>query len=185
MMTLDEIRASTINPIVVKEAHEQATKRLGDALDTKKTYEQKAFTLFSGYVTVSLALFGVGGAIFKEQGINHLVMPFWAAGVMFILGAILFVVSLRDKTYGAIASDPSMWLNKGTIDGGDNVLSVMLAYITYYHQERIDISVKNNLIKAYLIRYGIYLGVAAPFVLLAMFLIPSEKFDPLLKALFH
>src|SRR6266436_284373 len=185
MMTLQEIRESTINPEVAKEAYDQAQKRLGDTLDTKKTYEQKAFTLFNGYMTASLALLGVGGAIFKEQGFNHLVLPFWVAGMMFVSGAIFFVLSLIDKNYGAIASEPSMWLNKGTIDGDQNVLPLMLAYITYHHQERINISAANNLKKALLIRVGIILGIIAPIVLFAIFLIPVDSLDPALKALFH
>jgi hypothetical protein len=185
MMTLEEIRAATINPAVAKEAYDQAAKRLGDALDTRKTYEQKAYTLFNGYMTASLALLGVGGAIFKEQGVNHLVLPFWVAGMMFVLGAILFVLSLSDRDYGAIASEPSMWLNKGTIDGGEDVLPLMLAYITYYHQERINVSMANNLRKARLIRSGIILAIIAPFVLFAIFMIPADRLDTALKTLFH
>ena len=122
MMTLQEIQVSTVNASVAREAFDQASKRLADTLDTKKNYEQKAFTLFSGYLTVSLALFGVGGAIFKEQGLNLLVVPFWVSGALFVIGTIFFVSALVDKEYGAIASEPSMWLNRGTIDGDDAVL---------------------------------------------------------------
>jgi len=65
MMTLEEIRASRINPLVVKEAHDQASKRLADVLDTKKTFEQKAFILFNAYIALALALFGVGGMLLR------------------------------------------------------------------------------------------------------------------------
>src|SRR5882724_2742717 len=165
MMTLEEIRQSKLNAVVVREAHDQAAKRLGDILDTKKMYEQKAFTLFNGYLTLSLALFGIGGAIYKDQGLTHLVVPFWVAGALFVAGAICFVSALIDVKYGALASSPDIWLNKGTIDSDDSMLSLMLAYITYYHQERIDVSTASNEKKAHQIRRGIFLGVIAPFVL--------------------
>jgi hypothetical protein len=182
MMTLEEISASNINTTVAREAYDQASKRLGDALDTKKAHEQKAFTLFNGYVTVSLALFGVGGAILKEHGPANLILPFWATGALFLIGAIFFVVALIDKAYGALASDPSMWLNRGTIDGDDSALGLMLAYITYHHQSRIDVSNASNRAKALRIRAGIIVGICAPLVLLLFFLIPLDQVS---KALFH
>ncbi len=36
-----------------------AEKRLNDELDTKKQFEQKSFVLLSGYITASIALFGL------------------------------------------------------------------------------------------------------------------------------
>jgi hypothetical protein len=68
MMTLEEIERSNVNKEVAREAYEQATKRLVDTLETKKSYEQKAFTLFNAYLTITLALFGVGGALYKDDG---------------------------------------------------------------------------------------------------------------------
>ncbi len=173
MMTLEEIRTAKINPVIAREAYEQASKRLEDTLDTKKAYEQKAFTLFSGYVTVSLALFGVGGAIFKDQGLTQLVTPFWISGLLYITGAICFVTALVDTQYGALASHPNMWLNKGILDGDDSILPLMMSYITFYHQERIDTSVASNERKAIRIRIGIGLGVAGPILLFLWFTLPS------------
>jgi hypothetical protein len=149
MMTLEEIRSSQINPNVAREAYNQADKRLTDVLETKKSFEQKAFTLFGVYVTAATALFGVGGAILKDNYWNYLSTPFfWTAG-MFVAGAIFFILALMDKTYGALASDPEMWLNKGTIDGEDGMVSLMLAYITYYHKQRIQKSTEANYSKAF------------------------------------
>ena len=64
MLSLEQLKQSKINPLVAREAYLQAEKRLSDVLDTKKSVEQKASNLFSAYVTVALALFGIGGAIF-------------------------------------------------------------------------------------------------------------------------
>ena len=53
-MTLEEIERSQVNLDIAREAFDQASKRLADMLDTKKAFEQKAFTLFNGYLTLSL-----------------------------------------------------------------------------------------------------------------------------------
>ncbi len=168
MMTLEEIRNSKINPLVSREAYEQASKRLEDALDTKKAFEQKAFILFNAYIALSLALFGFGGAIFRSDTATLHAWPFLVAGSMLLVGAALFVWALLDKGYGSLASDPDMWLNKDTIDGDDSVVPLMLAYITFYHKSRIAQSMKANNRKALFIRCGIFLGLAAPVPLLAL-----------------
>lgn len=84
---------------------------------------------------------------------------------VFVVGAIFFVLALMDKTYGALASDPDMWLKSGTIDGDDSVVPLMLAYITYYHKERISKSTDANNSKAAKIRLGIYCGGCAPLIM--------------------
>jgi hypothetical protein len=170
MMTLDEIRTATINPLAAREAYDQASKRLADILDIKKAYEQKAFTLFNGYVTISLGLIGVGVALFTHPELARLALPFWGAGTLYVIGAICFVLALKDRTYGLLASSPDMWLTNGVIDGDDRAVSLMLAYITFYHFERIEKSTSGNDKKAALIRLGIYVGVISPFVLLGLFL---------------
>jgi hypothetical protein len=155
---------------VAREAYDHASKRLGDTLDTKKSFEQKAFTLFSGYMTASIALFGVSGVLLKETSTHYYVLPFAISGFVLALGAIFFVLALMDKSYGALASDPDMWLNRGTIDGDDSVVPLMLAYITFYHKDRIYKSMIENNSKALKIRIGIYFGISAPFVLFGIFL---------------
>jgi hypothetical protein len=182
MMSLLEIELANINLDVAREAYDQATKRLADALDTKKAYEQKAFSLFSGYLTVSLALIGVGGAVYKDHGPRFEIAELAICGAFFVAGAICFVLALMDDVYGAPASSPDMWLNPGTIDGDATVLPRMLAYVTYYHQERIDTSTAANAKKAVRIRIGILLGVAAPIVLVVVFFLPIERW---LDSLLH
>jgi hypothetical protein len=158
MMTLGQIEKSQVNLEVAREAFDQASKRLADMLDTKKAFEQKAFTLFSGYLTLSIALFGVAATLYKDHGLSSTVISFMLVELTLIAGAVCFVFTPMDERYGAIASDPNMWLNKGTIDGDDTVLPRMLAYITYYHQGRIDVSIESNNAKATHIRRGILLG---------------------------
>ena len=108
MLDLDQLKQATINPAVAKEIHAQAEKRLVDVLDTKKAIEQKASTFFSAYITVSLALFGIGGAIFKEHGLGGRALPFFIAGVVFVVGAFTFMLALKDERYGFLGSPPDI-----------------------------------------------------------------------------
>lgn len=173
MMTLQDLQHADINPLVAREAYDQASRRLEDILDTKKAFEQKAFTLFSGYLTVTIAVVGIGGAVFKDHGVTHLVVSLWLSGLLFGIGALFLMLALLDKGYGTMASDPSMWLTKDTIDGPDSRLPLMLAYVTYYHQERIDRSITANDTKARWIRWAIIMGFVAPFALVASLLIQT------------
>jgi hypothetical protein len=166
MMTLEEIQASSISPLVSREAHDQASKRLADLLDAKKNFEQKAFVLFNAYITLALALFGAGVVVVNTFGTTVPTWPFYAAGILFVGGAAILAFVLLDKDYGVLGSDPDMWLNRGTIDGGDDVVPKMLAYITFHHKERITKSLKANSHKATQIRFGIAVGLAAPALLL-------------------
>ena len=131
MLSLHELKLAQINPLVAREAHLQTEKRLADVLEVKKSVEQKATTLFSTYVTISLALFGIGGAIFKDQGFDEKTWPFFIAGLLFVIGAFVFMLAIRDEEYGFLGSGPDMWLNRGTIDGSDNALDAMLAYLVF------------------------------------------------------
>jgi hypothetical protein len=170
-MTLEEIERSQVNLDIAREAFDQASKRLADMLDTKKAFEQKAFTLF-----------GVAATLYKDHGLSFTVVSFVIVELTLIAGAVCFVFALMDEKYGAVASDPNMWLNKGTIDGDETVLPRMLAYVTYYHQERIDISIESNNAKTTHIRRGILLGVATPIISGLLLLLPVERW---LNALLH
>jgi hypothetical protein len=79
-------------------------------LDTRKHLSKKAFTLFSGYLTLSIALFGVAAAIYRGHGLSFTVVSFVIIVLTLIAGAICFVFALMDEKYGAVASDPNMWL---------------------------------------------------------------------------
>ena len=78
---------------------------------------------------------------------------------------MLFALSLLDDDYGVLASAPDLWLRPGVIDGDEHALPAMLAYLTFYHHERIERSQAGNSRKARLVRFGVWLGAAGPFVL--------------------
>jgi hypothetical protein len=168
MQSIDELRQLNINLEVARTALEQAHRRLSDANETKKAFEQKASTFFSAYVMLSVALFGVGGTVYKDDGFTQLVLAFLVAGIMFVIGALLFADALWDRAYGALGSDPEMWLRPGTIDGDERALALMHLYVTYYHRDRIAQSVQNNNVKATRIRQGIIIGALAPLLLGAL-----------------
>lgn len=166
MLSLSELQTLKINLAVIREAHEQAEKRLADALDTKKSFEQKAFTLFGAYTTISFALIGVAGSMFKDDGLTNMVMAMGASGFALIVGAVLLVSALHERIYGALGSNPDMWLRSNTVDGDESTLAMMLAYITFHHQERIKASIRSNNTMGALIRWAIYTGGASPLVAL-------------------
>jgi hypothetical protein len=169
MLSLEELKQSQINPLVAKEAYLQAEKRLSDVLDEKRTIEQKASNLFSAYVTVALALFGIGGTIFKNQGLNEKTWPFFITGTIFVLGAFVFMLALKDEEYGFLGSPPDMWLNRGTIDGKDTALDAMFAYLAFHHARRIEVSAKSNKRKLFAVRKGMMIGIAATIVFAGCF----------------
>jgi hypothetical protein len=172
MLSLQELRSSKINPEIAREAYEQAEMRLTDMLETKKSFEQKALALFGAYTTGSLALVGVAGSVFKDDDTSRMQMALVSSALVLLAGAVLFVVALRERTYGALGSNPEMWLCRNTLDGPDAALPLMLAYITFHHQERIKASIAGNDSMARLIRWGIYTGVFAPFVAAAVLFTP-------------
>jgi hypothetical protein len=169
MLSLKELQSSTINAVVAREAYTQVDRHLLDILDVRKSIEQKAATLMSAYITISLALFGLGATVFKDAGTATKVWPFFGAGLVFIVGAWCFITALKSGQYAAVGSTPEMWLNRGTIDGSDSAAAAMLAYITFHHSERIAICIEGNKQKIKWFDFGIYLGPIAPVVLLMLF----------------
>jgi hypothetical protein len=164
VLKIEELQNLRINPGVAREAYAHAEKRLADTLEAKKTFEQKAFFLFNAYVAASLAAFGVVGALYRG-GADSNMYAFLLCGVILVIGAGLFLSALLDSDYGAMGSDPALWLKKGTIDGEDSVLPLMLAYITHHHKNRIQKSSESNDKKSKLIRLGLFAGLVATVVL--------------------
>ena len=81
---------------------------------------------------------------------------------------MVFVAALKTGRYAAVGSTPEMWLNRGTIDGGDNALPAMFAYVTFHHSERIRLSEQSNERKARYISAGIISGPVAALVFLVL-----------------
>lgn len=184
MLKPEELQLAKINPLVAREAFDHASKRLADILDTRKSYEQKAFTLFSGYLTAALGLFAAGVALVNTDKPLHAVLTVWVAGAVFVIGAFMLLQALLDQAYGAMGSDPELWLRAGVIDGDDAALPLMLAYLTHRYQGMIDGSALANSNKARWIRTGVFVGVLAPLVTGASFFLLRSLGDDRLKALF-
>jgi hypothetical protein len=181
MLSLEEIQnCEKININIVREAFMQAEKRLNDILDTKKQFEQKAFTLFSGYLTGTIGLFTIAVTLFNEKSKNNLFMAFIISGILLLVGSIFLSISLKGFNYGYLGSTPRMWLKKYIIEGDEKSLSTMLSYITHYHQNRIDKSLNSNKIKTIFIDLGILFGIIAliVFVIMILFYNPLVPVPP-------
>jgi F0F1-type ATP synthase assembly protein I len=177
MMTLQDIEAATINEDVAREAYTQAEKRLEDTLATKASYEQKAFTLLAAYITVAIALFTVSGLFRFLNDARGLTPAFLIVGIIYTVGAAVSLVALWDQMYGTLGSAPCMWLRHGVIDGDGKALPANLAYVTFFHQARIDAGVAANRSKAKLVRGVIIIGMVATFILgVWLFLAVAEVF---------
>jgi hypothetical protein len=169
MLTLDSLRSVNINLDIAKEALVQVEKRLGDALEAKKAVEQKATILFGAYVTISLALFGFGGTLAKDINVAEVWAVFivFIAGMFFVVGAGAFAFVFRGAEYGDLGSEPSMWLQSGRIDGDKDELARMIAYLTYHHANRIQVSYESNARKSRSLSLGLIMGVVGALALFA------------------
>ena len=101
-------------------AFKDVKERLQDALDTKKSLEQKASTVLGGYITLDAAIFGLSTQVKN---------PFWiftlcVIGSTVLYGLVAALCSLRTSDYGAMGSYPDAWIREGIIDGDELVPSV-------------------------------------------------------------
>lgn len=102
MLRLEELQQLKINPAVAREAYEQSSMLLKDTLETKESLEQRATTLFGGFVTVALALFGVSGALVSKTDNGAAVWPYFGAGICLAAGAACFILALKTSLYGLL-----------------------------------------------------------------------------------
>lgn len=172
MLTLEEIQSTKINISIIKEGVGQAEKRLSDALETKKSLEQKAFTLLSGYITISIALFGIAANLGKQHPMFYSMI---IVGLCFCAGLIFLFNSLRSSDYGTLGRYPDTWLQPRTLDGDEGTLATILGYILHGYQKGIEVSDNSNKHKSTMLNRGVFLGMCAPFVfvLLYVFKCPS------------
>jgi hypothetical protein len=167
MLTPEELRSSKVDFEIAKEALAQSEKRLRDALDDKKDIEQKATVLFGAYITITLALFGVGGAFARDAHLMAPALPFFVSGSVFLIGVLAFVLVFKSAEYGYLGTKPSMWLVTGRIDGDKQALARMFAYLTYHHANRIEVSDASNARKSATLHFGMVMGVIGAVVLVA------------------
>jgi hypothetical protein len=167
ILSQTDLASASINPEIAREAVAQVERRLADTLETKKGFEQKASTLFSVYVALAVALFGVGGTLYKATSSMAEVLPFLIVGFVFMCGALLFALALRGRRYGELGTSPTRWLERAVITGDARVLPLMQAYLVHDYIERIKASEQSNKCKAALIMNGIWVGFGATTLLLA------------------
>src|SRR5690349_19806458 len=149
MLTLDELQAAVIQPDVAREAYAQVEKRLGDLLETKKSFETRAGSMLTVFTTLALALAGAGGSFFTSQPlIDHapksLPWIFFLATIPLLLAAWSMVAVLYPTRYGNLGSAPELWLVRGVIDAPANVAPAMQAYVVHYMHGRIALSESAN-----------------------------------------
>ncbi len=177
MMSEDEVQAAfpNINPQIARAAVDDADLRLLDVLATKAGFEQKAMTFLNVYIVVALALLSVCGMWFRSTD-PWMAIPFLAAAVAFLGGAVCFSLALLDDIYGARGSDPSVWLRQGVLTGDEAVFALTLAHRARARAGTIDASLASNNRKRRCIRVGMILGIVAPVlcVVLALWVKPPS-----------
>lgn len=169
MLSTDDLHRLALNEQlnldVAKEALVQTEKRLVDCHEVRKTTEAKAQTLFGTFVTASLALLSGGGALLRDPAYARLAWVFFAAGVALGLGALLLGIVQRGAVYGNLGTRPHVWLQTGTIDGGDQELPLALAGIVHDHEKRIRDSDRSNKRKRLWLNRGMAAGLTAAAIL--------------------
>jgi hypothetical protein len=161
MVSPDHLWKLGANADVAKEAFSQGERRLADILDTKKAIEQKATSMFSAYVTISLAVSGVGATILRDPIRAENAWPFFGSAGLFVIGAFFFMSALKGANYGTLGSSPTIWLRAGVIDApkdGDEPART-LAQLAHGFEAHINSGISANDKKYASIHWGMKLGL--------------------------
>ena len=165
MLNKEDIKnIAKFNLSSLQEGLRQAEQRLNDSFKKKENLERKAFTLFSMFLSFATALFSAPKILGVEQAVIY-----WAAiltGLTFLSGAIFLSRSLKALDYGTLGRYPDTWLQKGVLDGDDEMKAYVLANVLYDYQKSIEVSDKSNQKKIKLVDKGIILGIISPIVFL-------------------
>ncbi len=161
-----------INLETARYALSDVMERLTDALDTKKTLEQKAYTILGGYITITMAIFGFTT---QQSSDTYLFWTLLIMGGFFSIGIVSVLFSLKSSQYGSIGSYPDAWIRDGVINGNDNALATNIAYITQDYQEPLTQSDASNKKKAFFLNCAIMAGVASP-ILFAFSIVKNAVF---------
>lgn len=108
----------------------------------------------------------------KDASLAKVAWPFFLAGFVFVVGATAFALVFRSAEYGNLGSEPSMWLESGRIDGDQIALARMLAYLSFFHINRIDKSFESNRNKSRWLHAGMATGIIGAAVLCIGALLP-------------
>lgn len=169
MEQIREIEILNLN--AVKFYLDLAEKRLGDDLETKKQFEQKAFVLLSGYITASIALFSLAEK-FKSESLF-----FNLTAILFCMGILPLFFSLKSSAYGALGKNPKDWLQSiDYLAVVDEKVPHMYAYTLWGFVKKINTSTVSNSKKAFYLNIAVLLGMSSvlPFLFKVLFLQPHH-----------
>jgi hypothetical protein len=84
---------------------------------------------------------------------------------------VFFLAALRGLNYGSIGSNPKFWLRKDTLEGDNDTLNTVLAYLTHSYQEIIETTYISNEKKITLQNAGFYLNIMGVITSFILFLV--------------
>lgn len=160
MVEFDELKEYPADLELTMQVYETADKRLSDVLQTKSSIDQKALSLFGGYLVVALAMLaaaGTTGVVTEPLRLGLLV-----GGLGFVAGASHFVWALTARDYGVAGTNPEVWLTPEVLSKGANAITTVLMEEAWRMQKRIKVSIASNNRGHDLIQRGIVLGLSAP-----------------------
>lgn len=155
-----ELARMVINPEVARCALDGVEKRLADLNDIRKSTETKQTSLFSVYVSLSMAVCGIGAAMAQNAAMAGRASYFLLAAMPFVIGAALFGWAQMPMIGGMAGSDPKMWLQRGRIDApSDQEAAKMRAYLVIHYAQRIKETCEGNAKKQALLNWGLACGL--------------------------
>lgn len=183
MLTLGEIQKSKVSLPIIREALNQVEKMVQDIIRKKETVNQKSFVLFNAYFTILIGLVSASYVVF-DKGYSGLFGFVFPLSSFFLVSLVFLLMSLRCGYFGTLGSRPGFWLTKDVIEGNENTLAIMLAYLTHTYENAITISVKSNETKIVMQHAGLYLSVfgviSSPLVALLWSVLTLGRFLSLL-----
>jgi hypothetical protein len=175
ILTLDDLYAANINEDVAKEAYAQVEKRLTDLLETKKSFETRAASMLTAFITLALALTGAGASMFTSHLMDTapktLPWAFFVPALPLMWAAWTVLEVLIPSHYGNLGTHPDIWLEQGVIDANYNAAPNMQAYMVHHMRVRIAVTEAANDRKAEDIRSATRWATAAPVLLGVGFLV--------------
>jgi len=179
MLTTEEIQElyPNINKDIVREGINQAEDRLKDCLSTKTQLEQKALIILGAYVAIQLAIFSAIAFLYKSNAINPLFFTLLLSGLVFTVGSIYLVLSLRASDYGTMGRSPSTWLQPDTLEGDSHTHALILAHVLHGYDHRIETSIQSNAVKSRQLIIAIVAGVSSPIVFIVTLLLSKFLFS--------
>jgi len=159
-----------INIDIVKEAVNQAEKRLIDIIDAKKVVEKKLL-----HVSIILFVFGSVGLWCTISLLPQTILAYTIGllCVLYLYGSSIWVgikaFAISNSAY--IGSNPFYWFTEDTIETDKNGYATMLGYLAIDYQCRIDSTLKAQQLKVKYLKSSIGIFTLSPVLLLLKLLI--------------